>query len=355
MTKLPMQVSAVLRHGVVIPAHPLALTSARKLDERRQRALSRYYLAAGAGGLAVGVHTTQFAIRKPEIGLFEPVLTLAAEEMTRAQAGREEPIIRVAGVIGETTQAVAEAALASRLGYNIALVSLAALTHADDVALIAHCRAVAEVMPIMGFYLQPAVGGRLLSEQFWARFAEIENVVAVKVAPFNRYQTLDVVKGVAASGRLNDIALYTGNDDNIVLDLLTPFRITTPNGNTVSARFCGGLLGHWAVWTSRAVHILEVAHKLSNLDTIPRDVLTLAAQITEANAAVFDAANGYAGVIAGVHEVLRRQGLLAGRWCLDPREGLSRGQAAQIQRICDVFPHLTDDDFVAEHLDEWLA
>jgi len=354
MTKLPMQANAVLRHGIVIPAHPLALTRDRRLDERRQRALSRYYLAAGAGGLAVAVHTTQFAIRKPKIGLLEPVLTLAAEEVARAQPGRDEPIIKIAGVVGRTDQALAEAALAQRLGYDIALVSLAAFRRASDDTLITHCRAVAEVMPIMGFYLQPAVGGRPLGQRFWARFAEIPGVVAVKVAPFNRYHTLDVVKGVAASGRLHEIALYTGNDDNILIDLLTPFRVAIPSGAMTTARFVGGLLGHWAVWTKRAVHLLEVAHKLSTLDTIPRDVLTLAAQVTEANAAVFDAANGYAGVIAGVHEVLRRQGLLAGTWCLDPNETLSPGQAREIDRIYRLFPHLTDDEFVKEHLDEWL-
>lgn len=353
--QLPADISAVLKRGVVIPAHPLALTAERKLDERRQRALSRYYLAAGARGLAVGVHTTQFAIRKPGVGLFRPVLELAAQELDRADAGRRERAVRVAGIVGRTTQAVAEANLVKDLGYHVGLLSLAALPDADDDALIDHCLAVAEILPIMGFYLQPAVGGRFLSYRFWARLAEIENVVAIKVAPFNRYQTLDVVRGVATSGRADAIALYTGNDDSIVLDLLARYRVAGPDGAPVSVRFRGGLLGHWAVWTKRAVELLERIHALDATgDVIPAEMLTLAAQITDANAAVFDAANNYAGVIAGVHEVLRRQGLMRGTWCLDPDETLSPGQSDEIDRIYREYPHLTDDEFVAAHLDEWL-
>jgi len=353
-TSLPPTVQDVLQRGVVIPAHPLALTAERKLDERRQRAISRYYIAVGAGGLAVGVHTTQFAIRQPQHALYRPVLELATEECDRADAERTEPLLRVAGVIGRTGQAIAEAETARALGYHAALLGLAALTDATDDELIEHCRSVAEVIPIFGFYLQPAVGGRLLGYAFWRRLAEIENVVAVKIAPFNRYQTLDVVRAIAESGR-DDIALYTGNDDNIVVDLLTPYGFDV-RGRQVTRRIVGGLLGHWAVWTRRAVETLDDCHAAAaSGEPIPVELLTRNIQVTDANAAVFDAANNYAGVICGVHEVLRRQGLLEGTWCLDPRETLSPGQAEQIDRVCRAYPHLTDDAFVAEHLEQWLS
>ena len=354
--QLKPEIAALLKKGVVIPAHPLALTAERKLDERRQRALARYYLAAGAGGLAVGVHTTQFAIRKPEIGLFSPVLKIALEEMTAFEAKSGRPVIKVGGVVGPTSQAIAEARLLRDLGYDAGLLSLAALPDATDEALLTHCRAVAENIPIMGFYLQPAVGGRVLSQEFWARFAEIENVVAIKVAPFNRYMTLDVIKGVALSGRASEIALYTGNDDSIVVDLLTPYKADGPDGSTCHLHFVGGLLGHWAVWTRQAVKLLNQIHGIVEKGgPIPSDMLTLAAEVTDCNAAVFDAKNNYAGVIAGVHEVLRRQGLLESIWCLDPEETLSPGQAEELDRVAEAYPHLIDDDFVAEHLAEWLA
>jgi dihydrodipicolinate synthase/N-acetylneuraminate lyase len=335
----------ILTRGGVIPACPLSLTERRSLDERRQRALCRYYIAAGAGGLAVGVHTTQFAIRDPKVGLFEPVLSLAAEELNRST----RPLIRVAGVCGQTPQALKEAELVRRLGFDIALLSLAALKDADDQQLIDHCRAVAEVMPLFGFYLQPAVGGRVLPYSFWRRFMEIENVAAIKIAPFNRYQTLDVVRAVADSGR-KDVALYTGNDDNIVLDLITPFQVGQRN-----LRIVGGLLGHWAVWTTKAVELLNRCHQVVNSGgDIPKSLLREAAEITDCNAAFFDAANGFAGCIPGVHEVLRRQGLLAGTWCLDPSETLSPGQTEEIDRVYRAYPHLNDDEFVAAHRDEWL-
>jgi len=326
----------ILRQGVVIPAHPLALTAGRKLDERRQRALTRYYLAAGAGGVAVGVHTTQFAIRDPKIGLYRPVLELAMTEL------RGRDVVAVAGVCGKTRQAVAEAELARGLGYHTGMLSLGAMREASVDELIAHCRAVASVIPLFGFYLQPAVGGRVLPYEFWRRFVEIENVVAIKIAPFNRYQTLDVVRAAAGT----NIALYTGNDDNILLDLLTPFRF---GGRTVRIR--GGLLGHWAVWTLRAVEQLNAAHLA---ETITPDTLALAAQITDANAALFDVANNFQGCIAGIHEILRRQGLMAGRWCLEPSEDLSPGQMEEIDRVSAAYPQLRDDEFVAAHLDEWL-
>ncbi|MCS7315619.1 MAG: dihydrodipicolinate synthase family protein [Bryobacterales bacterium] len=335
----------ILRRGTVIPAHPLALTAERKLDERRQRALTRYYLAAGAGGVAIGVHTTQFAIRDPGVGLYEPLLELTMEELR----GRE--CVKVAGAVGPTAQAVREAESAARAGYDAVLLSLGALKDASVEELLDHVRAVAAILPVFGFYLQPAVGGRLLPYRFWRKFAEIENVVAIKIAPFNRYQTLDVVRAVAESGRAGEIALYTGNDDSILVDLLTEFRF----GEGLRCRIVGGLLGHWACWTRRAVEHLERAHRvMSGEEAWTGELLALAAQITDANAALFDAANNFRGCIAGIHEILRRQGLMAGRWCLDPHEDLSPGQIEEIDRVCRAYPHLNDDEFVRQHLDEWL-
>src|SRR4051812_36868840 len=346
------KVQKVLQRGVVIPAMPLALDANRKLDERRQRALCRYYFASGAGGLAVGVHTTQFAIRDPKIGLFEPVLALAAEEFARADRGRIEPLARVAGVVGQTPQAVAEAELVRGLGYHAGLLSLAALKGASDAELIAHCNAVASVIPVVGFYLQPAVGGRVLSYSFWRQFAQIRNVVAIKMAPFNRYQTIDVVRAVAEAGR-TDIALYTGNDDNIVMDLLTPYHFGVGSG-TIERRIVGGLLGQWAVWTKKAVELLEFCHGVVKKDPLPGVVLRTSVQLTDANAAIFDAANAFHGCIPGIHEVLRRQGLLENLVTLDERETLSPGQAQEIDRVYRAYPHLNDDAFVEKHRDEWL-
>lgn len=331
-----------LLSGLVIPAHPLALNRERKLDERRQRALTRYYLAAGAGGIAVGVHTTQFAIRDPRVGLFEPVLRIAIEEMRGTAA------VKIAGVCGQTPQAIAEAETAARLGYDAVLLSLGALPEAPAGELLEHSRTIASIIPIIGFYLQPNVGGRILPYEFWRDFCHIENVVAIKVAPFNRYQTLEVIRAFASSGRTREIALYTGNDDNILLDLLTTYEF---NGQQL--RFSGGLLGHWAVWTKKAVeHLAEARGRTAD---IPSAMLTLAQQITDANAALFDPAHQFHGCIAGIHEILRRHGLLEGRWCLDPKEDLSPGQAEEIDRVCAAYPHLQDDDFVREHLDKWLS
>lgn len=346
-------VSERLRAGLVIPAHPLALTAERRLDERRQRALTRYYRAAGAGGLAVGVHTTQFAIRDPRHALLEPVLALAIET---ARESADMPVM-IAGITGPTRQAVAEATLARTLGYDVGLLSLAALGDADDDALVAHARAVAEVLPVMGFYLQPAVGGRVLSYDFWRRFAEIESVVAVKVAPFDRYRTLDVARAiadaVARSGR-EDIALYTGNDDSIVADLVTPIPVRPTGSHATERRMVGGLLGQWAVWTRRAVELLARTRRDADTGCVDAELLALGAALTDANGAIFDARHGFAGCIAGIHEILRRQGLLAGIWCLDEREGLSPGQREEIDRVSAAYPELADDAFVAEHLDEWL-
>jgi dihydrodipicolinate synthase/N-acetylneuraminate lyase len=342
-----------LREGLCIPAHPLALNRDRKLDERRQRALTRYYLAAGANGLAVGVHTTQFEIHSSKIGLYQPVLEIAAEECSRS--GQLKPIVKIAGIIGDTKQALNEANLAKSLGYDCGLLGLGALQNADEDTLIQHSRAVSEVIPLFGFYLQPAVGGRVLSYDFWKRFAEIENVVAIKIAPFNRYYTLDVVRAVWSAGRPQDIALYTGNDDNIIADLITRFCFDYREKNKF-ARIVGGLLGHWAVWTRESVQILGLCQNFSrNLGGSLADLLELNAQVTDSNAAFFDAANNFSGCIAGIHEVLRRQGLLEGIWCLDPNEGLSPGQSEEIDRVYSSYPHLNDDLFVARHLDEWLS
>jgi dihydrodipicolinate synthase/N-acetylneuraminate lyase len=320
----------------VIPAHPLALTADRKLDERRQRALTRYYIASGVTGIAVGVHTTQFEIR--DVGLFKPVLELA-----RAEAARCPELKKIAGVCGPTAQAVREAQLARDLGYDAVLLSLAALPNATTRKLIEHSQAVADIIPVFGFYLQPAVGGRVLPYEFWRRFLEIANVIAIKIAPFNRYQTIDVVRALAESGR-DDVTLLTGNDDSIIADLITPFEV---GGKTV--RFSGGLLGHWAVWTRRVV---ETTRQLLSMN--PAEALALGTRITDANAVIFDAAHAFRGCIPVIHEILRRQGLLEGRWCLDPHEELSPGQVEEIDRIYAGYPELNDDAFIREHLDDWL-
>ena len=344
---------ALLRSGTVIPAHPLALTAARTLDERRQRALTRYYMDAGAGGIAVGVHTTQFAIREGHHGLLRPVLELAMSTVKSKLAQEQRPFVCVAGVVGPTAQAVAEAELARELGYDVALLSLGALADASTDELLAHCRAIADVIPLFGFYLQPAVGGRVLGHDFWRELAELPNLWAVKIAPFDRYKTIDVVRAMTEAGR-NDVALYTGNDDSIVSDLVTPFPTTM--GGVRGNRFIdGGLLGQWATWTRSAVSLLDRAKAARAGGSVQTDLLREGAALTDANGAIFDAANRFAGCIPGIHEILRRQGLLAGTWCLDPRETLSPGQAAEIDRVCREYPFLVDDEFVAERLDYWLA
>ncbi len=332
--------------GIVIPAHPLALTAERKLDERHQRALTRYYCASGAGGVAVAVHTTQFQIRDPGVGLLKPVLSLAAEVVD----AQERPLLKVAGVCGPTPQAVSEAVLARELGYDVGLLSLGALRTASTDELVAHCARVADEIPLLGFYLQPAVGGRLLDYGFWRRFLEIGNVVGIKVAPFDRYKTADVARALADSGRAHEVALYTGNDDAILADLLTDYDF---GGKRVG--FSGGLLGQWATWTARAVEMLEAVKRCraqGGAGTL--ELLTLGQKLTDANAALFDARNAYHGCIAGIHEALRRQGLLRGLWCLDPKEGLSPGQQDEIDRVHATYPELRDDAFVAANLDAWL-
>jgi dihydrodipicolinate synthase/N-acetylneuraminate lyase len=338
-----------LLEGHVIPACPMALTAERAMDERHQRALVCYYLAAGAGGLAVGVHTTQFAIHEPQIGLYRPVLELAAETARASGSGA----VLVAGLVGDTRQALREAEVALSLAYDCGLLSLSAFKGASVGAILAHCERVAEILPLFGFYLQPAVGGRVLPYAFWRRFCEIERVVAIKIAPFDRYRTLDVVRALVDSGRRAEVALYTGNDDHIVGDLVTEYRVGS-DSDASGVHIVGGLLGHWAVWTKGAVELLEQCKRARRRGQIPAGLLALGAQATDCNAAFFDAANGYAGCIAGLHEVLRRQGLMAGRWCLDPEEDLSPGQEEEIDRVYAAYPHLNDDAFVAAHLDEWL-
>lgn len=349
ISDIPADALALFRAGTVIPAHPLALDAERQLDEGRQRALTRYYIDAGAGGLAVGVHTTQFQIR--DVGLYEPVLRLAAET---AKDWAGAPLFLVAGAAGRTAQAVSEAQVAAGLGYHATLLSLAAFQGASEDELIDHCRRVAAELPLVGFYLQPAVGGVLLPYSFWRRFAEIDNVVGIKIAPFNRYRTLDVVRGVVDAGAQERVTLYTGNDDNILLDLLTPWRLKVA-GEDVEIRIQGGLLGHWSVWVKSVAGLLERAHAAVADDRIDQDLLALAGQITDCNAAFFDVANDFRGCIAGMHEILRRQGLLTGIWCLDPDETLSPGQSEEIDRVCASYPYLNDDEFVAENLDRWLA
>jgi dihydrodipicolinate synthase/N-acetylneuraminate lyase len=345
---LATQVERALLAGVIIPAHPLATTAAGRLDERRQRALTRYYLAAGAGGLAVGVHTTQFGIRKA--GLLQPVLELAAD--ASREQGRQ-PLL-VAGVAGSTRQAVAEAEIAAGLGYHLAMVILRDLDHLDDNGLVDHLAAVGEVLPLCGFYLQPAVGGRPLDVSFWRAAAELPALRAIKIAPFDRYRTLDVARAVCETGRAAEIALYTGNDDNILVDLLTEFTFVV-NGVPVSTRIVGGLLGQCAVWTRAAVDLLAQAHQAVRTGQVDGRLLTIAAQLTDANSAVFDVAGGFAGAVAGIHEVLRRQGLLAEVRLLDPAETLSPGQSAELDRVIAAYPHLTDDAFVAQHRAAWLG
>lgn len=352
MKELDKNKLQLLREGTVIPAHPLALNAGRELDEARQRLLTRYYLAAGAGGLAVGVHTTQFEIHDPSTGLYPRVLALAAEEVEKAELNR--PVLKIAGVSGPTEQAVAEAKLAVSLGYDLALVSMNGLGDWTEEALLGRIERIGEEIPLFGFYLQPAVGGRVLSLDFWRRFADLPNAYAIKIAPFNRYQTLDVVRAVCHSSRADEIALYTGNDDNILLDLLTTYEVQTPGG-LVRKDIVGGLLGHWAVWTSKAVDLLQRVHALKARNgDVRSEWLTENICITDANAAFFDAQNNFKGCIAGIHEVLRRQGLLEGIWCLNPAEQLSPGQSEEIDRVYREYPALNDDDFVRKFINEGI-
>ena len=348
-SQMPHEIRRLIAAGTVLPAHPLALDAERKLDQVHQRALTRYYIDAGAGGLAVGVHTTQIAIR--DVGLYRPVLELAAET---ASSWTKRPLALVAGLSGPTRQAVSEAETARSIGYHAGLLSLSAMKSASEDEIIAHCETVAREIPLVGFYLQPAVGGVVLSADFWRRFATIDNVIAIKIAPFNRYRTLDVLRGVHAARALDRIALYTGNDDHILLDLTLPFDLRD-EGVTTRTHFKGGLLGHWSVWTKSAIQQFERCKAARYKDAIPADLLALDARVTDCNSAFFDVANNFHGCIAGCHEVLRRQGLVRGIWCLDPNEGLSPGQIEQIDRVYNEHADLSDDDFVAANLSKWLT
>jgi Dihydrodipicolinate synthetase family len=348
-SEMKSEIRRLIGDGTVIPAHPLALDANRNLDAKYQRALTRYYIDAGAGGLAVGVHTTQFAIR--DVGLFKPVLELAAET---AAGWTKRPLALVAGLCGPTQQAVNEAKTALAIGYHAGLLSLAAVKSASEDEIITHCETVAREIPLVGFYLQPAVGGVVLSTDFWRRFASINNVIAIKIAPFNRYRTLDVLRGVCAAGALDRVALYTGNDDHILLDLTLPFDLRD-QGVTTRVHFRGGLLGHWSVWTASAIKQFEICKAARNKSTVSADLLALDARVTDCNSAFFDVAHDFHGCIAGCHEVLRRQGLLQGIWCLDPSESLSPGQMQEIDRVCREHADLSDDAFVAANLQKWLA
>ncbi|MBC9796769.1 dihydrodipicolinate synthase family protein [Sinomicrobium weinanense] len=348
---LSKELKDLLMDGTVIPAHPLALTENRTLDEERQRLLTRYYMQSGAGGVAVAVHSTQFEIRDPGIGLFEKILALAAEEIDRTPLDR--PFIKVAGICGPTEQAVSEARIAARLGYDIGLLSMGGLQGWTEAQVLERTAAVAQVMPVFGFYLQPSVGGRIFSYDFWRALVDIEGVEAIKCASFNRYQTLDVMRAVANSPRREEIAMYTGNDDNIVADLLTDYTFPV-NGQQVKVGFRGGLLGHWAVWTQKAVELLDEvkAYRQQPDAATAAALLTKGVRITDVNAALFDPANAFHGCIPGIHEVLRRQGLLQGLWCLNPDETLSPGQLEEIDRVYRDYPELNDDDFVRSFLAE---
>ncbi len=348
MNRRSDEVREALQAGMAIPAHPLALTAERKLDEIRQKALTRYYLAAGAGGVAVGVHTTQFGIHDPERGLLRPVLELCRDAVAEHEEKTGARIARVAGIVGSTEQAVREAAMARELDYDCGLLSLGALRDETEKEILRHCAEIGAIIPLFGFYLQPAVGGRDLPHSFWRRFVEIPAVVAIKVAPFDRYKTLDVIRAVAESGRI-DIPLYTGNDDSILSDLTTSF-----DAGVRTLRFAGGLLGQWAVWTRTAVLLFREAKEAAARGSVPVDLLKKGSALTDCNGAIFDARNNFAGCIAGIHEILRRQGLLEGLYLLDPAEGLSPGQREEIDRVCLTHPELNDDAFVAAHRDEWL-
>ena len=348
-----MNLRAHLLAGHVIPAQPLALDRHRKFSEKHQRALTRYYVAAGSGGLAVGVHSTQFAIRDPEHNLFRPVLELAAQTVRAELAAAPRDFALIAGICGQTPQAVAEAELALSFGYHAGLVSMAAFKTEPEDAIVAHVATLAKLIPVVGFYLQPAVGGRVFSYAFWRKFAEIPGVVAIKLAPFNRYQTIDVVRAVTDAGR-DDLALYTGNDDTIVADLLTPFTFAH-QGKPVTRRIVGGVLGHWGVWTHAAVQLFRETQSAAQQPEFSARWLERAVAVTDMNAALFDAANRFHGCIPGILEVLRRQGLVETVHCLNPDEVLSPGQAEELTRVCHTYPELTDDAFVAQHLNRWLS
>ncbi len=342
----------ILKKGTVIPATPLVLDENREIDEKGIRLLMKYYLNCGVGGIATAVHTTQFEIRKPEIALFDPILKIVSEEIDGFEKKNNKVIVKVAGVCGAAEQAVREAETAKKYGYDAVLLSPGGLNSLSEAELIERTARVAEIMPVIGFYLQTAVGGRVFSYDYWEKICATENVAAIKCASFNRYQTLDVVRAAAMSERSGEITLYTGNDDNIVIDLLTEYSFDK-NGKTVKRGFDGGLLGHWSVWTKKAVEIFNRIKEEKGKDAVSKEMLTLAAQVTDSNGAFFDTANNFSGCIPGLHEVLRRQGLMKNIYCLNPEETLSKGQAEEIDRVYRAYPHLNDDKFIADNIEAW--
>lgn len=342
----------ILKKGTVIPATPLVLDENRKIDEKGIRLLMKYYLNCGVGGIATAVHTTQFEIRKPEIALFDPILKIVSEEIDGFEKKNNKVIVKVAGVCGAAEQAVREAETAKKYGYDAVLLSPGGLNSLSEAELIERTARVAEIMPVIGFYLQTAVGGRVFSYDYWEKICATENVAAIKCASFNRYQTLDVVRAAAMSERSGEITLYTGNDDNIVIDLLTEYSFDK-NGKTVKRGFDGGLLGHWSVWTKKAVEIFNRIKEEKGKEAVSKEMLTLAAQVTDSNGAFFDTANNFSGCIPGLHEVLRRQGLMKNIYCLNPEETLSKGQVEEIDRVYRAYPHLNDDKFIADNIEAW--
>lgn len=341
-----------IKEGTVIPATPLSLDNNRKFNEKGQRVLMRYFLNAGVGAIATAVHTTQFEIRQPEHNLYEPVLRLVSDEIDKFEKENNTVIAKVAGVCGPIEQAVKEAELAKSIGFDAVLLSPGGLNHMPESYMVERTKAVAAIMPVIGFYLQTAVGGRVFTYDYWEQVCATPNVIAIKCASFNRYTTLDVVRAVAMSDRCDEITLYTGNDDNIVIDLLTKFKFEK-DGKTIVKTFEGGLLGHWSNWTQKAVEIFEKTKEAKKHDCVPEELLTLAAEVTDCNSAFFDTAHNFAGCIAGVHEVLHRQGLMENIYCLNPAETLSPGQKEEIDRVYKMYPHLNDDDFVKAHIEEW--
>ncbi len=344
----------ILKQGTVIPAIPLALDENRRFDVKGQKLLINYYSDCGVGGIAAAVHTTQFEIREPKYNLFEPVLRTVSEEISEYEQRNGKIIVKVAGVCGENKEAVREAETAKKYGFDAVLLSPGGLNEKSEEYMIERTRAVAEIMPVIGFYLQTACGGRQFSYDYWRQICEIPNVAAIKCASFNRYQTLEVVRAAAMSSRCSDITLYTGNDDNIVIDLLTKYRFAK-DGKIIEKGFDGGLLGHWSVWTKRAAELFERLKQEKDKPHISPELLTLAAEVTDTNSAFFDTAHNFKGCIAGLHEILRRQGLMQNIYCLNPDETLSEGQLDELDRVCGMYPHLNDDEFVRKNLEKWKS
>ena len=343
------EIRGILKEGIVIPAHPLALDKNRKLDEKRQRGLTEYYLNAGAGGVAIGVHTTQFEIHNEKVGFLKPVLEMGAEVIGDFEKEHKKKIVKIAGVCGDTNQALREAELAVEMGYDAGLLKLGSFQGKGIDEIINHCKKVSEIIPVFGFYLNPEIGGIELPFEFWCKFLEIENIAAIKVAPFDRYKTLDVIRAISETGRF-DVSLYTGNDDSIISDLISIYKT-----ETAEIKFSGGLLGHWAFWTKKAVEYFEEIKKImKNKEPVSPKILKLAMEVTDVNSAVFDAKNNFSGCIPGINYMLVKRGLLEGEWCIDPSVSLSPWQKGEIDRVWESYPHLRDDDFIHGNIERWL-